>query len=93
MKAWQIRGEYGIDNLKLVDVPEPKAGAGEVVVALRSASLNFRDLATIRAFLRIGEDGPLDPLVLCSSIPNRYPSATPARRWNRHFSAVWRSLG
>jgi NADPH:quinone reductase-like Zn-dependent oxidoreductase len=48
MKAWQIRGAYGIDNLKLVDVPEPKAGAGEVVVALRAASLNYRDLATIR---------------------------------------------
>jgi NADPH:quinone reductase-like Zn-dependent oxidoreductase len=63
MKAWQIRGEYGIDNLKLVDVPEPKPGAGEVVVALRSASLNFRDLATIRGFP--GAKAP-DALVPCS---------------------------
>ena len=50
MKAWQIRGEYGIDKLRRVDVPEPTAGAGEVVVSLRAASLNFRDLATIRGF-------------------------------------------
>jgi NADPH:quinone reductase-like Zn-dependent oxidoreductase len=50
MKAWQIPGEYGIDNLKLVEMPEPKAGAGEVVVAMRAASLNFRDLATVRGF-------------------------------------------
>jgi NADPH:quinone reductase-like Zn-dependent oxidoreductase len=48
MRAWQIKGEYGIDNLKQVELPEPVAGNGEIVVALRAASLNFRDLATVR---------------------------------------------
>ena len=50
MKAWQIRGEYGIDKLQRVELPEPKAGDGQVIVAMRAASLNFRDLATIRGF-------------------------------------------
>ena len=48
MKAWQISGEYGIDNLRKVELPEPDAGEGQVVVSMRAASLNFRDLATIR---------------------------------------------
>jgi len=50
MKAWQIRGQYGIDKLQRVDVPEPTAGAGEVVVSMRAASLNYRDLVTVRGF-------------------------------------------
>ena len=50
MKAWQIRGEYGIDKLQCVDLPEPTAGDGQVVVSMRAASLNFRDLATVRGF-------------------------------------------
>ena len=63
MKAWQIRGEYGIEKLKRVDLPEPKAGAGEIVVGMHAASLNFRDLATIRGFP--GAKAP-DALVPCS---------------------------
>jgi NADPH:quinone reductase-like Zn-dependent oxidoreductase len=47
MLAWQIRGRFGIDELQCVDVPEPVAGPGQVVVELRAASLNYRDLATI----------------------------------------------
>jgi len=34
------------------EVPEPTAGDGQVVVSIRSASLNFRDLVTIRAYGR-----------------------------------------
>ena len=50
MKTWQIRGEYGIDKLQCVEASEPIAGAGEVVVSMRAASLNFRDLVTVRGF-------------------------------------------
>ncbi len=48
MKAWQIRGEYGIDRLQCVDLPEPTARDGQIVVAMRAASLNYRDLVTVR---------------------------------------------
>ena len=63
MKAWQIRGEYGIDKLQRVDLPEPRAAAGQVVVAMQAASLNFRDLVTVR-----GAPGATAPkaLVPCS---------------------------
>jgi len=48
MRAWQISGEYGIDRLQQVDRPEPVAGDGQIVVAMRAASLNYRDLVTVR---------------------------------------------
>lgn len=48
MKAWQIRGKHGIDALECVELPEPTAREGEVVVAMRAASLNYRDLVTVR---------------------------------------------
>ena len=33
----------GLDNLKIKNLPEPKPGAGEALVRLRAASLNYRD--------------------------------------------------
>ena len=37
----------GLDNLTIVQRPEPRPGDGEVLVRLRAASLNYRDLLTI----------------------------------------------
>jgi len=36
MKGWQIRGEYGIDKLQRVELPEPVAGDRQVVISMRS---------------------------------------------------------
>lgn len=47
MKVWQIENAYGIENLALVDKPEPVAGRGQIVVAMHAASLNYRDLLTV----------------------------------------------
>jgi NADPH:quinone reductase-like Zn-dependent oxidoreductase len=45
MRAYEIvAGSTGIDGLRRVDRPEPKAAAGQILVRLRAASLNFRDL-------------------------------------------------
>lgn len=38
----------GLEGLKAVDRPVPEPGPGEVVVRLRAASLNYRDLFTLR---------------------------------------------
>ena len=48
MKAWQITEFTGPSGLRLVDVPEPKPQAGEVLVRIRAVSLNFRDLTATR---------------------------------------------
>src|SRR5919202_4298713 len=44
MKAVRIHEDGGPEVLRYEDAPDPVAGAGEVVVALRAASLNHLDL-------------------------------------------------
>ncbi|MBR1285916.1 NAD(P)-dependent alcohol dehydrogenase [Bradyrhizobium sp. AUGA SZCCT0177] len=48
MKVWQVAREWSIDALELVDRPEPEPGPGQVVVRMRAASLNYRDLITVQ---------------------------------------------
>ena len=43
MKAWVIESLNGLGGLKLADVPEPRAAAGEVLVDLSLAALNPAD--------------------------------------------------
>ena len=47
MRAYELQNAVGIENLKLVNRDVPKAGAGEVIIRLKAASLNYRDLATV----------------------------------------------
>src|SRR6516165_8708473 len=37
----------GLDNLRVKEIAEPKPGPGDVLVRMRAASLNYRDLVTI----------------------------------------------
>ena len=48
MKAFQIVGSFGLENLKLVELPDPQPGPGQVLVRMRAASLNYRDLVVIK---------------------------------------------
>lgn len=44
MRVFQIEGDWGMDNLKLSQRPEPVAGPGQVLVRIKASSLNYRDL-------------------------------------------------
>lgn len=46
MKAYHIT-QPGFDGLKIVDLPSPKPGNGEVRIRMHAASLNYRDLMVI----------------------------------------------
>ena len=59
MKAWEITGGFGIDNLKLVERDDPRASPGHVVVKVNAVSLNYRDVMMVR-----GEYNPKQPLPL-----------------------------
>ena len=49
MKAYQVkRGSTGLDGLARVDLEKPVPGTHRVLVRMRAASLNFRDLAVLR---------------------------------------------
>lgn len=52
MKAYEIQA-FGIDHLKQIERPDPQPGRGEILVAMRSTSLNYRDYLTL-----IGEYNP-----------------------------------
>jgi NADPH:quinone reductase-like Zn-dependent oxidoreductase len=47
MKAFEIQ-QFGIDNLALVERERPVPKAGEVLVKIRAASLNYRDLRMVQ---------------------------------------------
>jgi NADPH:quinone reductase-like Zn-dependent oxidoreductase len=47
MRAAFVKTVGSLDNLEFVELPEPKPGPGEVLVRLRAAALNFRDLVAI----------------------------------------------
>ncbi len=44
MKAYELQATGSLDGLRLVDRPEPQAACGEIVVRVKAASLNYRDL-------------------------------------------------
>jgi NADPH:quinone reductase-like Zn-dependent oxidoreductase len=59
MRVWEIEGAYGLDHLKLVEKPKPAPGAGQLLLSMKAASLNYRDLLTVRG---MGGSFPL-PLI------------------------------
>ncbi len=44
MKALVIQTAFGLENLSFVERPDPAPGPGQVLVRVRAASLNYRDL-------------------------------------------------
>jgi NADPH:quinone reductase-like Zn-dependent oxidoreductase len=47
MKAYQYRMGEPISALQIVDVPMPSVGPGQVLVKMRAAALNFRDILVV----------------------------------------------
>ena len=45
-RAWELRA-FGLEHLVLVERPVPEPGPGEVVVRVRAAALNSRDLQIV----------------------------------------------
>ncbi|MEL7060125.1 MAG: NAD(P)-dependent alcohol dehydrogenase [Acidobacteriota bacterium] len=63
MKALELHDDFGLDHLRHVERPEREPGDGEVRLAMRAASLNYRDLLMVTG--RYDPRQPL-PLVPCS---------------------------
>ena len=57
MKVYEIRDRFGLDALTLTERPQPQPGPHEVLVRLRAASLNYRDLMVVK-----GQYNPKMPL-------------------------------
>lgn len=61
MKSFEIH-EFGIENLVLADRAEPEPGPREVLVRLKAASLNYRDLTLVQGTYNPKLKRPLVPL-------------------------------
>lgn len=48
MKAWEIGPRGGVGSLRFVERNDPEAGPGEILVRVRAAGLNYRDLMVLR---------------------------------------------
>jgi len=47
MKAWELQ-DWSIDRLAMVERPQPRPGPGQVLLRMKAASLNYRDLVVLR---------------------------------------------
>jgi NADPH:quinone reductase-like Zn-dependent oxidoreductase len=63
MRAWQVEERFGLEQLRRVELPDPMPGPGELLLRLRAASLNYRDLMMVEG--RYNPRQPL-PLIPCS---------------------------
>lgn len=61
MRAFQIH-QFGLDGLRLVELPDPQPGPGQVLIAVRACSLNHRDLLTVLGQYNPRQVLPLVPL-------------------------------
>lgn len=61
MRAYQLTA-FGLDHLQRTELPAPQPAAGQVLVKLQAASLNYRDLLLARGELYRGVDLPLVPV-------------------------------
>jgi NADPH:quinone reductase-like Zn-dependent oxidoreductase len=62
MKCFELQGPDGFDALRLVDRLVPQAGTGEVLVRLKAATLNYRDLLTVKGGYGSRQKFPLVPV-------------------------------
>jgi NADPH:quinone reductase-like Zn-dependent oxidoreductase len=62
MKALVLDRAAGLENLKLVDRDVPKPGPKEVLLRMKAASLNYRDLMTVTAAYGMSLRLPMVPL-------------------------------
>jgi NADPH:quinone reductase-like Zn-dependent oxidoreductase len=63
VEVWEVQERFGLEQLRRATRPDPAAGPGELLLRVRAASLNYRDLMMVQ-----GRYNPRQrlPLVPCS---------------------------
>ncbi len=59
MKAILLEEAWGLDNVRVKEVPDPRPGPGEVLIRIEAAALNFRDFLAVQ-----GKYNPRYPIPL-----------------------------
>ena len=64
MRVFQIQDDWGMDHLQVATRPDPKPGPGQVLLRMKAAALNYRDLVVpVRGYGRYTGKLPLIPVV------------------------------
>ncbi|MBC7843099.1 MAG: NADPH:quinone oxidoreductase family protein [Gemmatimonadaceae bacterium] len=61
MQAWICESATDVESLRWVELPTPQPGAGEVLVAIEAASLNFPDLLIVQGKYQLKPPLPFTP--------------------------------
>jgi NADPH2:quinone reductase len=61
MHAWICENPVGVDALQWKELPTPQPGAGEVLVAIHAASLNFPDILIVQGKYQFKPNPPFVP--------------------------------
>ncbi len=92
MQAYQLSA-FGIEGLRLVDLPAPQAGPGQILVDVRALSLNYRDLLVIKGAYNPKLPLPAVPISDGAGVVSAVgPGVTTVRVGDRvmtHFVADW----
>ncbi|HKU05231.1 MAG TPA: NAD(P)-dependent alcohol dehydrogenase [Bradyrhizobium sp.] len=62
MKVYELQGPGGVDAMMLVEKATPVPGPGQVLVKLKAATINYRDLLTVKGGYGSRQKFPLVPL-------------------------------
>ena len=62
MKSYELQGPDGAEGFRLVDRPVPHPAAGQVLVRMKAATLNYRDLLTVKGGYGSRQKFPLIPV-------------------------------
>ena len=61
MRAYELRGAFGFENLTKVERPDRAPGPGEILIKMLAVSINYRDLLMIRGLYNPRQPLPLIP--------------------------------
>ena len=61
MKVMEVRDGFGLDHLRPGERAEPRPGPGQVLLRMRAASLNYRDLLMVQGSYNSRQPLPLIP--------------------------------
>ncbi len=75
MKAYEVQGSFGLENLVLFERAMPSPGAGEALVRIRAVALNARDGRVIRGLYNPKWTLPLTP---CSDMAGEVVEVGPS---------------
>ena len=61
MQVWQVHPRPGTEALQLTERPIPSPSSGQVLLKMKAASLNYRDLLTVRGAYKSPDKPPFIP--------------------------------